>query len=170
MIEVGAIRIPEAELVADPGQDGAADGVRDADRVVEAGPVLGTGEPVEVPGVGDVVGAVVEPAEADQQERGAQLGVQFVDPGGSEFFWQVAGFVELGTTAHLEGIVLTQTAVTLQTGASVNGRLLAQTAVNIDASDVVPVLEGEAFQSNGVEPAAGHDSTHDAPDDDRDRR
>jgi hypothetical protein len=45
--------------------------------------------------------------------------------------------VELGTTAHLEGIVLTQTAVTLDTGASVNGRLLAQTAVNIASSVVV---------------------------------
>ena len=51
-------------------------------------------------------------------------------------FWQVAGFVSLGTTAHLEGIVLCQTDITLQTGASMNGRLLAQTAVNIDNSTV----------------------------------
>lgn len=51
--------------------------------------------------------------------------------------WQVAGLVELGTTAHLEGVVLTQTSVTLRTGASVNGRLLAQTAVDIDGSTVV---------------------------------
>lgn len=52
-------------------------------------------------------------------------------------FWQVAGAVELGTTSHCEGIVLTQTAITLRTGASVNGRLLAQTAVTIDGSTVV---------------------------------
>jgi hypothetical protein len=52
-------------------------------------------------------------------------------------FWQVAGRVELGTTAHCEGIVLTQTAATLGTGASVVGRLLAQTAVSLDASTVV---------------------------------
>jgi hypothetical protein len=52
-------------------------------------------------------------------------------------FWQVAGLVDLGTTAHLEGIVLTQTSITLRTGASVNGRLLAQTAVSIDGSAVV---------------------------------
>ena len=52
-------------------------------------------------------------------------------------FWQVAGLVDLGTTAHLEGVVLSQTAITLRTGASVNGRLLAQTAVAIDASTVV---------------------------------
>ncbi|HTM46599.1 MAG TPA: ice-binding family protein [Polyangiaceae bacterium] len=52
-------------------------------------------------------------------------------------FWEVAGAVSLGTTSHCEGIVLTQTAITLETGASVNGRLLAQTAVNIDSSTVV---------------------------------
>jgi hypothetical protein len=52
-------------------------------------------------------------------------------------FWQVGGQVELGTTAHLEGVVLTQTSITLRTGASIQGRLLAQTAVGIDASAVV---------------------------------
>ena len=52
-------------------------------------------------------------------------------------FWQVAGLVDLGTTAHCEGVVLTQTSVTLRTGASINGRLLAQTAVDIDGSTVV---------------------------------
>ena len=51
-------------------------------------------------------------------------------------FWQVAGLVDLGTTAHFEGIVLTQTSITLRTGASINGRLLAQTAVNLDGSTV----------------------------------
>jgi hypothetical protein len=51
-------------------------------------------------------------------------------------FWQVAGLVELGTTAHLEGIVLTQTSVALGTGASVKGRLLAQTAVTLEVSTV----------------------------------
>jgi hypothetical protein len=52
-------------------------------------------------------------------------------------FWQVAGSVELGTTAHLEGVVLSQTAITLRTGASIHGRMLAQTAVDIDGSTVV---------------------------------
>jgi hypothetical protein len=52
-------------------------------------------------------------------------------------FWQVAGLVDLGTTAHCEGIILGQTSVALHTGASVNGRLLAQTAVTLDASTVV---------------------------------
>ena len=52
-------------------------------------------------------------------------------------FWQVAGLVDLGTTAHAEGVILSQTAITLRTGATVNGRLLAQTAVAIDGSTVV---------------------------------
>jgi hypothetical protein len=52
-------------------------------------------------------------------------------------FWQVAGLVDFGTTAHGEGIVLSQTSITLHTGASINGRLLAQTAVNINGSTVV---------------------------------
>jgi hypothetical protein len=52
-------------------------------------------------------------------------------------FWQVSGLVDIGTTAHLEGVVLTQTAITLHTGASVDGRLFAQTAVNIDGSAIV---------------------------------
>jgi hypothetical protein len=52
-------------------------------------------------------------------------------------FWQVSGLVDLGTTAQLEGVVLTRTAVTLRTGAAVNGRIMAQTAVDIDQSTVV---------------------------------
>jgi hypothetical protein len=51
-------------------------------------------------------------------------------------FWQVAGVVALGTTAHMEGIILSQTAITLATGASVNGRLLAQTAVTLQMNTV----------------------------------
>jgi hypothetical protein len=52
-------------------------------------------------------------------------------------FWQVAGLVELGTTAHFEGVVLSQTGITLATGASIKGRLLAQTAVSIGAGSII---------------------------------
>lgn len=52
-------------------------------------------------------------------------------------FWQVSGQVQVGTTSHMEGIVLSQTSITLGTGASVNGRLLAQTSVDIDGSAIV---------------------------------
>ncbi len=51
-------------------------------------------------------------------------------------FWQVAGLIQLGTTVHMEGILLSQTAITLGTGATVNGRLLAQSAVSLDSSTV----------------------------------
>jgi len=47
-------------------------------------------------------------------------------------FWQVAGHVTLGTFSHFEGVILTMSGVTLQTGASLNGRALAQTAVVLD--------------------------------------
>ena len=55
----------------------------------------------------------------------------------SHIFWQVSGEVTLDTTSHLEGIALSQTAITLRMGASVNGRLLAQTSVDLDNSTVV---------------------------------
>jgi len=51
--------------------------------------------------------------------------------------WQVSGLVEIGTTAHFEGVVLSQTAISMLTGSSINGRLLAQSAVDIDGSVVL---------------------------------
>jgi hypothetical protein len=50
--------------------------------------------------------------------------------------WQVAGEVNLGTTSRAEGIVLSKTAIHLSTGASINGRLLAQTAVTLQSNTV----------------------------------
>jgi hypothetical protein len=51
-------------------------------------------------------------------------------------FWQVAGSATFGTTSHMEGIVLSQTSITMQTGASINGRLFAQTAVDVASATV----------------------------------
>ena len=51
-------------------------------------------------------------------------------------FWQVADVVAIGTTAHMEGNILAQTAITIATGASVNGRLLAQTAVTLQMNAI----------------------------------
>jgi len=51
--------------------------------------------------------------------------------------WQVAGIVSLGTTAHIEGVVLGKTQITLKTGASVNGRLFAQTQVTLAGNAIV---------------------------------
>ena len=51
-------------------------------------------------------------------------------------FWQVAGSATLGTTSHFEGVLLSMTGITFQTGASINGRALAQTAVILDGNVV----------------------------------
>ncbi len=67
-------------------------------------------------------------------------GIRVVLAGGAlskNIFWQVSGRVELGTTSHCEGVVMSQTSITMATGATINGRLLAQSAVNLDSSTVV---------------------------------
>jgi hypothetical protein len=66
--------------------------------------------------------------------------VQVILTGGAlpkNIFWQVAGAADLDTTSHLEGTILCQTGISLQTGASINGRLLAQTAVTISGSAII---------------------------------
>ncbi len=78
------------------------------------------------------------------QDLTVSSGARIVLAGGAlpeNIFWQVAGFVELGTTAHGEGAFLCQTAITMRTGASVNGRLLSQTAVTLDSAVVVEPAE-----------------------------
>ena len=51
-------------------------------------------------------------------------------------FWQTAGGVAIGTTAHSEGTILGKTQIALNTGATTNGRLLAQTAVTLQKNVV----------------------------------
>ncbi len=66
-------------------------------------------------------------------------GVNVILTGGAlakNVFWQSFGAVNLGTTSHMEGVILSQTAITLNTGASANSRLFAQTAVSLDANAV----------------------------------
>jgi len=50
--------------------------------------------------------------------------------------WQVAGVADFASASHVEGIVLSQTAIKLGTGASINGRLFAQTSVDIAGATV----------------------------------
>jgi hypothetical protein len=50
--------------------------------------------------------------------------------------WQVAGTVDVGAGAHVQGIILSKTAVTMATGASIDGRLYAQTMIALDSSTV----------------------------------
>lgn len=52
-------------------------------------------------------------------------------------FWQVSDSVSLGSTAHLEGVVLAKTAISLGSAASVHGRLLSQTAAMLIPNTIV---------------------------------
>ena len=51
-------------------------------------------------------------------------------------FWQTAGAVSIGTSAHFEGTILSKTMIAMKTKASINGRLLAQTAVTLQMNAV----------------------------------
>ena len=51
-------------------------------------------------------------------------------------FWQVAGQATFGANSHFEGVVLSKTAITLQTGATMNGRALAQTQVALQQATI----------------------------------
>lgn len=52
-------------------------------------------------------------------------------------FWQSFGAVTLGTTSHMEGVILTYTNISMGTGATANSRLMAQTAVTLNANNIV---------------------------------
>lgn len=51
-------------------------------------------------------------------------------------FWQVAGRATFGANSHFEGVLLSKTDVTLQTGATMNGRILSQTQVALQQATV----------------------------------
>jgi len=58
-------------------------------------------------------------------------------------FWQTTGQATLGTTSNFKGIILSQTAIVINTGATLNGRALAQTAVTLQA-DTLTAPTGSA--------------------------
>jgi hypothetical protein len=51
-------------------------------------------------------------------------------------YWQVAGYANIGTTAHFEGIILSKTAVHLLTNATMVGTIFAQSAVTLDSNAI----------------------------------
>ena len=55
----------------------------------------------------------------------------------SNIFWQVGGFLDAGTTSHLEGVFLVKNHAVFKTGSSLNGRVFAQTAVTLDSATIV---------------------------------
>jgi hypothetical protein len=79
------------------------------------------------------------------QDLSVSSGQSVILSGGAQaknVFWQVAGQATLGTTSHLEGTILSQTAIHLLTGASINGGLYAQTAVTLQSNTVNKVTSG----------------------------
>jgi hypothetical protein len=64
---------------------------------------------------------------------------QVILSGGAQaknIFWQIAGQATLSATSHFEGVILSKTAITLQTGATMNGRALAQTQVALQQATI----------------------------------
>jgi hypothetical protein len=55
-------------------------------------------------------------------------------------FWQVAGQATLGTDSTFHGVILSKTAVVMQTNAVFTGRAFAQTEITLDANDVTQPL------------------------------
>jgi uncharacterized repeat protein (TIGR02543 family) len=50
--------------------------------------------------------------------------------------WQLSGEATLGTTSQFKGIILSQTAINLQTGAKMTGRALAQSGVTLESNTI----------------------------------
>ena len=71
-----------------------------------------------------------------EQVAGESLHVHFQDESGEYDYappaMKVAGKVTLHATSHFEGIILSQTGITLQTGASLHGRAWAQSMIALD--------------------------------------
>jgi hypothetical protein len=89
-------------------------------------------------------------------------GARVVLAGGAKacnIVWQVAGYVDVGTTAHLEGIFLVATYAAFKAGSSLNGRVLAQTAVTLISTTITepdpvsgtdPVIEDWFIEYNNI--------------------
>jgi hypothetical protein len=73
-------------------------------------------------------------------------------------FWQVAGGtgVTIGTSAHIEGVILAQNAINMITGASMNGRLLAQKDVTLQSNAVTePADPSAAMELRSADEVSG---------------
>jgi hypothetical protein len=57
----------------------------------------------------------------------------------NNIFWQVAGHVDVGAGAHLEGILLVKTHAMFKTGSVLIGRVLTQTACDLQMATVTQV-------------------------------
>mmetsp|Transcript_50774 Transcript_50774/g.115666 ORF Transcript_50774/g.115666 Transcript_50774/m.115666 type:complete len:148 (-) Transcript_50774:38-481(-) len=57
-------------------------------------------------------------------------------PLAANIVWVSAGFLDVGTTAHVEGVFLMKTHAAFKTGSSLNGRVLVQTACTLDSTTI----------------------------------
>jgi hypothetical protein len=78
-------------------------------------------------------------------------------------FWQVGGQATIGTTAAFSGVILSQTAISMQTGASINGNLFAQTEVTLQSNAVTK--PSAAAVTTPVDTGADNDDSDVTPDD-----
>lgn len=66
-------------------------------------------------------------------------GVEVILAGGAlpqNVYWATFAAADIGTTSKFNGVLISETSITLKTGASTNGSLLAGTAVNLDQNTV----------------------------------
>ncbi len=66
-------------------------------------------------------------------------GKKMILAGGAQaknIYWQVAGKVDIGSTAQIQGIMLVKTAVNFQANSTLNGRIFSQTAVSLNQATV----------------------------------
>ena len=81
------------------------------------------------------------------QEDGSGFG----RPDPANIVWVMAGYLDAGTTSHLEGVFLVKTPSMLKTGSSLNGRILSQTACTLDQVTIVgtaKALSGTAVEDD----------------------
>jgi len=105
----------------------------DRDVTISNGPLV-----FEVPAGGDPAKAVFI-IKTSKSVKQAAATLVTLGPGvlASNIFWSVAQEFIMEDSAHMEGVLLVKTGVTMKTGSSLNGRVLAQTAVVLQVATVV---------------------------------
>jgi hypothetical protein len=104
-------------------------------------------------GVGITTDVTISGSETDTwvfqiaEDLTVASGVNVILSGGAlckNIIWQIGSSASIGTGAHMEGVILSMTAITMDTGATLNGRLLSQSAVTMDANTVTepPITTG----------------------------
>ena len=104
----------------------------DRDVTISNGPLV-----FEVPAGGDPAKAVFI-IKTSKSVKQAAATLVTLGPGvlASNIFWSVAQEFIMEDSAHMEGVLLVKTGVTMKTGSSLNGRILAQTAVVLQVATV----------------------------------